>query len=533
MKFILDVDINEKDLAKERRAKWDPGIWKWYYEGDKLPAALRPWYHGDQAEEEPEVKTRDGRTYLNVSEVMLKFNRLLRGSAGFKNLAVMGEVTNYTKGSEDSGMKFFALKDDSSLLQCRIFSWESAEAFRFDLRTGQKVGVIGDFDVYYRNGGAALKVRQIVDLGQGGINLAYEMLKKKLSQEGLFDEEKKRPLPRHPRSIGIMTSKGGKAIGDIVTEIQKRNPYVTLELYDVNVQGANATASMLSGLAVMDKRGYDVIIIGRGGGSDEDLIAYNDEQLARAVAAAATPILSAVGHTDNRALTDFVADKYANTPTAVATMVVQDVNEELDRLERTYRRMYQGISGKLKNSILFVKARMEKLERLGPAARYKKQADRLDYAQKSLARNIERVLEQKNFELERYRSGIRANSPMVKFEKMKNRLERLSEGIKQNGPEKKYEKLKEELGDLIENMGRGIDEAVERRRRKTELLTVRLHALSPTAKLINGFGYISINEEPVTGISRVHPGDELNVTIHDGRIVTQVKNIKEEKDNGE
>jgi len=567
MRFDLNVNYHERDKVKACGARWDHIKRVWYYEGAKLPEELMAWtdkrtqgmapdpgrevrggavyagsagsgepgaacagsagsgesgaaYAGSDASASGEELSPLGSPYLSVSKASSNIKKLMETTKGFRQIAVKGEVTNYT--GPNKGNHYFSLKDGAALIKCTILRYTDPGALGFELKNGQQVGVVGDYELYAPNGTTSLRVSYIRQMGEGPFGLAYRLLKEKLEAEGLFAPERKKPIPKYARRVGILTSARGKAIGDIIAVAKKNNPYVSLELYDVNVQGANAVPSVRRGLAVMDRLGYDVIIIGRGGGSDEELIAYNDESLARDIAKANTPVISAVGHAANQTLADLVADDFATTPTFAAQKAIFDVNRVLEHLDKTYRQMYAGVSGRMRNALSHLDAKVQKLERYSPRVVHHRQSEHLGHAVASMKRNISALLDQKRLELERCSGGIRAHSPMVRFEQVRSRLELALTGMRANSPLVKCEEIKKEIDGLCESMGRRAADAYRSRMDRIRLQTVRLHGLSPTAKLVNGFGYISRDGEPVTDIESVKAGDELAVTIHNGRILAGV-----------
>ncbi|MBP5152487.1 MAG: exodeoxyribonuclease VII large subunit, partial [Lachnospiraceae bacterium] len=255
--------------------------------------------------------------------------------------------------------------------------------------------------------------------------------------------------------------KDGQAIKDIEKVVRARNPYVERILYHVNVQGENAVRTIIKGIKALDVLGLDTIILGRGGGSDEELSAYNDEELVRTVFNARTPMISAVGHEGNWSLTDYVADLRVPTPTQAANEAFPDVMSVLERIEMLRR----GIATNM---------------RFG------------------LQKRFERLNTQK--------AKLDAHDPVKKLKERKDRLAALSDG----------------LSNRMKLVFNG-------KKNRFEVLAVRLHGLSPTAKLVKGFGYITTGDKPVTTVKDVAPGDELTVRIHDGLIMTEVKKTEETK----
>ena len=248
-------------------------------------------------------------------------NRMARYTLeeSFPMVWVEGEISNYHH--HGSGHRYFSLKDDESQLRCAM--WRSnATSLKFEPKDGLKVLAQGNLTIYEKGGAYQLSVRRLVPAGTGELELAFRQLQAKLSKEGLFDEARKRPLPPYPLKVGIVTSPTGAVIHDIIRVARRRNPKIDLILWPSEVQGDVAPGQLVAGIEAFNEYGdVDVIIIGRGGGSLEDLWAFNDERVVRAVAASDIPVISAVGHEVDVTLADFTADFSAATPSMAAEVV--------------------------------------------------------------------------------------------------------------------------------------------------------------------------------------------------------------------
>lgn len=243
---------------------------------------------------------------------------------------IRGEISNYTNHS--SGHRYFTLKDKNSQLQCVMFRWYG-QNMRFELEHGMKVIVLGDIDLYEQKGQYQLKVRAARPDGVGELYKAYEQLKNKLALEGLFSPDHKKTLPPFPEKIGVATSDTGAAIHDILTILKRRYP-VNVKFFPTIVQGEYAAGSIIRSIEVLNKTDVDVIILGRGGGSIEDLWAFNEEAVARAIFNSKVPVISAVGHETDYTISDFVADVRAPTPSAAAGIAVPDRQELFSNIIR-------------------------------------------------------------------------------------------------------------------------------------------------------------------------------------------------------
>lgn len=268
---------------------------------------------------------------LTVTQLNRYVKALLEEDSHLQHVYVEGEVSNY-RGQYASGHLYFSLKDSQSVLRAVMFR-PAAQRLRFTLENGMQVLVRGRVSAYEAGGQYQLYVEDLQPLGAGGRALAYEQLKRKLEAEGLFAADRKKALPRWPLRVGVVTSASGAVVHDIQTVFARRWPMAKIVLCPVPVQGAQAAPQIARAIALCnEKRAADVLIVGRGGGSAEDLWAFNEEAVVRAVAASAIPVISAVGHETDVTLTDFAADLRAPTPSAAAEMAAPDGQALMDKL---------------------------------------------------------------------------------------------------------------------------------------------------------------------------------------------------------
>lgn len=320
----------------------------------------------------------------SVSRLTREIKELLEMS--FPRLWVEGEISNFKRHS--SGHLYFTLKDESSQINCAMWRFRVNQLL-FEPKDGMKVIVEGELQVYERGGYYQLIVHQLQPAGVGALQLAFEQLKRKLHEEGLFDEKFKKPLPQFPERIGVVTSPTGAAIRDIVSVITRRFPGIQIIISPVRVQGEGASQEIARAIREFNEYGdVDVIIVSRGGGSLEDLWAFNEEAVARAIFESRIPIISAVGHEIDFSIADFVADRRAPTPSAAAEMVVRDRQELLGIVE--YHR--EKISGLLQKEILNYR---DKLYNLRHSYAFRRPEDivfqkmqRVDELQRSIARAV-------------------------------------------------------------------------------------------------------------------------------------------------
>ncbi len=273
-----------------------------------------------------------------VSQVNMYIKSLLEEIPHIRNMYIKGEISNFKHYNR--GHMYFTLKDEKSQLKCVMFSGDNYR-LRFEPENGMKVVCFGQVGVYERDGVYQLYVRDMQVDGVGDLQVAFEQLKSKLEQEGLFDASHKRSIPKYPRKVGVVTSNMGAAVEDIKNVISRRFPLTEIVICPTVVQGDLAAPDIVKSLRMLDSmEGIDTIIVGRGGGSIEDLWAFNTEEVARAVYACTTPIISAVGHETDTTICDFVADLRAPTPSAAAELAVPDISSEKQRVANLSNALY-------------------------------------------------------------------------------------------------------------------------------------------------------------------------------------------------
>ena len=290
---------------------------------------------------------------FSVTQINTYIKRMFQSDYALRRISIKGQVSNCKYHS--SGHIYFSLKDEESQISCVMFASARYNGLQFELEDGQEVIVDGNVSVYERGGSYQLYAQEIRLNGIGELYVAYEMLKQKLYEEGLFDHEIKKPIPKNPKKIGVVTARTGAAIHDIISTAKRRNPYVQLVLYPAKVQGEGASDMIVSGIRTLDQYGVDTIIIGRGGGSIEDLWAFNEEITARAIFNSNIPIISAVGHETDFTIADFVADLRAPTPSAAAEIAVPSMIELRNRINTDKNRISQNIVKRIESCKLLLK----------------------------------------------------------------------------------------------------------------------------------------------------------------------------------
>lgn len=347
---------------------------------------------------------------LSVTEVTAHLKRLLERDEILQDVTVRGEISNFTRHS--SGHLYFSLKDQDATLSCVCFRGVAGK-LRFEPGNGMQVVAEGGVSVYERQGRYQLMVRDLRPDGVGDLAAALEKLRTKLEAEGLFAPERKRPLPRFPVGIGLITSPTGAAIRDLISVISRRYPLARIAVIPTVVQGEAGAASICAALRYANSLpSLDVLIVGRGGGSLEDLWCFNEESVARAVFASPLPVISAVGHETDFTICDFVADVRAATPSAAAELVCPDAAELLRHLEAVERHLQAGLHGHIARgrSRYQAVATHPLLQR--PTAFIEARAQRVDGAASGLAEAVNRLLVEGRRRLEKASVGLAALSPL-------------------------------------------------------------------------------------------------------------------------
>ena len=283
---------------------------------------------------------------FTVSQINAYIKRMFASDYMLGRIAMKGELSNVKYHS--SGHIYFSLKDESSSIACVMFAGDRREGLTFRMENGQSVVVSGRISLYERDGTYQLYARTVELAGSGALYAEFERLKQKLYEEGLFDHEIKKEIPAYPKKVGIVTAPTGAAVQDIMQIAKRRNPYVQLYLYPAKVQGEGASKSIAKGIKVLDQMEMDTIIIGRGGGSMEDLWAFNEEIVARAIFEAKTPIISGTGHETDTTIADYAADLRAPTPSAACELAIPDIFVVLDQLADYERRLSLYMNDKIR-----------------------------------------------------------------------------------------------------------------------------------------------------------------------------------------
>ncbi len=436
------------------------------------------------------------RRLYSVSELNAAVHALL--DREFQDIWVAGEISGVKLAA--SGHYYFTLKDQSSQLRCVCFR-TAARYLRFKPQDGIAVLARGRVDVYEARGEYQLLVEALEPRGFGALQLAFEQLKARLAEEGLFDASRKRPLPRFPGRIGIVTSRKGAVIRDILQILDRRFPGLHIRLYPVTVQGEGSVAEVVEGIDWFSESGWpDVVIVARGGGSIEDLWTFNEEAVARAIARCPRPVISAIGHETDVTIADFVADLRAPTPSAAAELVIPAKRQLLDGLAETGRRLERTIRLELAQS-----ARRLHEQGTGRAT---------SVLQRNIGRSLQRV-DEFDFRLrERAKDGIKAR--LRRFQNLDERLRKLDLRLRFANARHRMELAEAAAGQRISLR-------LTRDRGRLDSLARQVSQLNPLAILNRGYAIV-LNEEGgvIKDAANVSVNDGLDVRLSKGRLAARV-----------
>ncbi len=442
-----------------------------------------------------------------VSELNDMVKSKLESSFGY--IWVVGEISNWKINT--SGHAYFTLKDEEAEISAVMFAGR-LHSLKFRPENGMEVLVYGLVTLYGKRGTYQIVVEEVEPRGMGALQIAFEQLKKKLAEEGLFDEAHKKPLPFLPRKIGIVTSPTGAAIRDILKVLSRRFANLHIILYPAKVQGEGAANEIVAGIKFLDNYGVDVIIVGRGGGSLEDLWAFNEEIVVRAVYEANTPIISAVGHEVDYTLTDFAADVRAPTPSAAAEIVVREQRVLLETIKDLEKRLHQSLSVSLSQ----LRYKLEVLLK-------HRGFDRLSQI----------IVENKQFLAELLDTLIRW------WEKKKEYYSRLIDSAEYSlqiyAPLNRIRLLKERLTHSKKHLEQTVKTLISNKKINFYPKINRLDALSPLRVMSRGYSLVWLEPEHklIRDANQLKPGDSLNIRFFKGEASATVKKIKQSENNSD
>jgi len=418
---------------------------------------------------------------------------------GYTDVWVEGEISNFRPA--ESGHLYFTLKDGDAQLRVVMFR-SQARLLRFRPENGMQIIARGRVTIYDARGELQLSAEFLEPLGAGALQLAFEQLKKKLAEEGLFDPARKKPIPQLPRRIGIITSARGAALHDMLNVLGRRHESVGILIYPAQVQGEAAPTEVAAGVKYFNRaKNVDVLIIARGGGSLEDLAAFNDEQLARTIAASALPVISAVGHETDFTICDFVADLRAPTPSAAAELVIESKHKLAEHLAHLHRRQDRA----MRYHLLMARNRLTELAQRGAFLRMKDVLDRRGQR-----------LDELTFRLA---AGFRQS-----LREYRRRLDVASARVRHFDFRRSLAITRTKLDAGASTLQRAVQARLLHERARLEQLSARLNALSPVKILDRGYALVFDNEgRLVKDATRLSAGDRISARVSRGTLTAEVK----------
>ncbi|MEP5763094.1 MAG: exodeoxyribonuclease VII large subunit [Halieaceae bacterium] len=447
-------------------------------------------------------KAKDSSTEtLTVSQLNRQVKRLLEGHYDF--IWIEGELSNLAQPG--SGHWYFTLKDDNAQVRCAMFRTRN-QRVRISPKNGQQVRIRARVSLYEGRGEFQLLAEHMEDAGAGALQRAFDELKAKLLAEGLFAAERKQPLPEFPRHIALISSRSGAAVRDIITVFKRRFPAIELSLFPVTVQGSEAAVSVCRAIESANQRGgFDALVVARGGGSAEDLWAFNDEKLARCIAASNIPVLSAVGHEVDFTISDFVADVRAATPSAAAELLSPDAAELAARLRTIEYNLLRHSRRRLQQFATELGALRRQLRH--PGDKLREQAQRLDDYELRLQRAISSLIRQRQQGLVLAGSRLRNQSPATALQNLRIRITYLAQ-----------------------RADRVLNTAIHNSAHALALASGRLNSLSPLATLDRGYAIVVDTEGRVlTDAGQVKAGDLIDTRLASGQLRSKVLEASDDK----
>ena len=414
------------------------------------------------------------KTYT-VSEINSYINKKLKFDSNLKNILIKGEISNYR--DYPNSHSYFTLKDEKSQIPAVMFKINKDRFLKFKPENGMKVIIKGKIEVYQKDGKYQLYATRITEDGMGNLHIAFEQLKKKLSKEGLFDDTYKKNIPKYPKRIGVITAQIGAAIRDIITTIKRRYPICEILIFSTLVQGEQAAPQIVKQIKYAQTFDLDTIIIGRGGGSIEDLWAFNEEIVAREIYKCEIPVISAVGHETDFTIIDFVSDLRAPTPTAAAELAVPELIKIKDDINQLENKVRKNINDK-------INLNKTKLKHI---------------SEKNILKNPENIYNIKRMHLDNLITKLDFTSKSI-IAQNKNRLFKIENSHILKNPEEITKRKSDEYMNIVS----------------------KLEILNPLLTLKRGYSIAKSGEKIVSSVEDVNVGDEIDIELKDGVINTKV-----------
>lgn len=443
----------------------------------------------------------DTEKYIKISDLNNYIKNIFEENLYLRKVYLKGEISNFKNHTR--GHLYFTLKDEESRLSAVMFAG-STKTLQFKPEDGMKVLVTGRISVYPATGSYQIYVEEMTLDGVGNLYIEFEKLKEKLYKEGLFNKEHKKTIPRFPERIGVITADTGAAVRDIMSTIKRRYPLCEVILFPTLVQGEFAAPNIVKQISVADNYNCDVLIVGRGGGSIEDLWAFNEEVVARAIYNANTPIISAVGHEPDFTIADFVADLRAPTPTGAAEMAVPTVLDIQNLINQYKLRLNKNIKTLVNTKFIELYSLRNSFILKNPMTLYEMKEQTLDKLIDNLNRNINVLLENKKHNLE-----IDLNN------------------LKLVSPDKLILNSQNKINELKNNLNNIIDKKLINTKHNLDYIINTLKLVNPLNILSNGYSLVKVNDKVIKSSKEINVNDIVNIKLYEGEILAKVEEIKE------
>ncbi|MFU1791800.1 exodeoxyribonuclease VII large subunit [Mammaliicoccus sciuri] len=438
--------------------------------------------------------------YLSVTAITKYIKYKFDQNSHLLNVFIKGEISNFKRHS--SGHLYFALKDDKGVLSAMMFK-SSANQLSFNPKEGDQVLVEGRIGVYESRGAYQIYVQSMQLDGVGLLYEKFEALKKELAEKGYFDQEHKLSIPKYPKKIAVLTASTGAAIRDICSTLDKRYPLAEQVLMSTLVQGKGAKDNIINNIKEADSMGVDVIIVGRGGGSIEDLWSFNEREVVEAIYHCKTPVISAVGHETDTTLSDFVSDVRAATPTQAAVIATPDINALYQLISNARQYLTKHITQTIQQDKHKLKQLSSYYKLKTPSLLYDQETQKLDELQKQLSRNLEQTVTRNNHKLDILQNKLRITTIYNKTFQFRQDFNRLN-------------MLQTQL----------VNRIISQKKQVLTSKLAQLDALSPTQIMLRGYSIIEKNDKIITSKNDLKIDDDITINLKDGKINANVKEIR-------
>jgi len=462
----------------------------------------------------------DKHNIYSVSRLNTEVRQVLEGS--FPLVWVEGEISNLS--TPRSGHMYFSLKDEHAQTRCAMFRMKR-QLLRFAPADGMKVLVRARITLYEARGDFQLVVDHMETAGEGQLRQAVERLKNQLEKEGLFDPSHKKAIPTMPASVGIVTSATGAAIRDVLHVFNRRFPAIQVNVYPVPVQGENAAAEISNMLKLVERRNEnDLIILTRGGGSLEDLMAFNDKQLARTIFSLNTPIISAVGHEIDTSISDFVADRRAPTPSAAAELASPDQQHIFSTLEKLFQRLRSHQHQQLQRSRANLTQLHQRLDALSPERQLQNRSQSIDLLEQHLNQLLERKITRASMQHSQLQARLLQHSPINRLARLKTRFEGTRQRLKQLNPAKKLQQYQQQMLQHEQTLTREARLIIEQKQQHLKATARMLESVSPLATLGRGYSITrDDNGNIIRKASQTQKGQIIETRLAEGSIRSRLE----------